>query len=193
MFRGKESSNRIKLSWLVQDLLNFDLGSLQLWGRGWVDGGVGWLGVPPTHIYMHVHRCMHAHTCTCMCGKHDNFMQMATPIGGIPGNSLWCHTHVHVCACTFMCVHTCAHVWGHPSTTPHPQLPTPTPQGGTPRISKNSIALELIKIYSRYSLTHGWVYGFGEWVGVLMGQITKNFKNVDWIKIIQFYLKIYDL
>ena len=38
MFRGKESSNRIELSRLVQDLLNFGvLGSLRLWGWG-VDG-----------------------------------------------------------------------------------------------------------------------------------------------------------
>ena len=41
VFRGKESSNRIEISPLAQDLLNFGvLGSLQLWG---VDGGVGWL------------------------------------------------------------------------------------------------------------------------------------------------------
>ena len=54
MFRGKESSNRIELSQLVQDLLNFGvLGSLQLWGGagGWgASGGMG--GVPP-------------HTCAC--------------------------------------------------------------------------------------------------------------------------------
>ena len=76
MFRGKESSNRIELSRLVQDLLNFGvLGSLLLWG--W--GGGGWLGGTP-HT--------RAHTRTCMRGKHDNFMQMAAPIGGIPGNSL---------------------------------------------------------------------------------------------------------
>ena len=85
--RGKESSNRIELSQLVQDLLNFGvLGSLRLWGWGvWVDGGrwgVWVVGGAPTHMYTHVHAC------TCMCGKHDNFMQMATPIGGIPGNSL---------------------------------------------------------------------------------------------------------
>ena len=44
MFRGKESSNRIELSRLVQDLLNFGvLGFLWLWGWGWVDGvGGGW-------------------------------------------------------------------------------------------------------------------------------------------------------
>ena len=76
MFRGKESSNRIELSRLIQDLLNFGvLGSLWLWGWGdwWM--GEGLVGGAP-------------HTCTCMHVKHDNFMQMAAPIGGIPGNSL---------------------------------------------------------------------------------------------------------
>ena len=47
-----------------------------------MDGG-GW-GVPPTHVHMHAH----VHARTHMHGKHDNFMQMAAPIGGIPGNSL---------------------------------------------------------------------------------------------------------
>ena len=78
MFKDKESSNRIELSRLVQDLLNFGvLGSLWLWGwgGGWMGVGGG-LGVPP-HMCTHTH--MHAHT--CMHGKHDNFMQMATPIG----------------------------------------------------------------------------------------------------------------
>ena len=41
MFKGKESSNRIELSRLVQDLLNFAvLGSLWLWGEGRGVGGV---------------------------------------------------------------------------------------------------------------------------------------------------------
>ena len=39
-----------------------------------------------------------------------------------------------------------------------------------------------------YGLMGGWVVG---WVG--SGQNTKNLKNVDSIKIIQFCLKIYDL
>ena len=57
-----------------------------LWGGGWLQGGWmgvggGW-GVLPTHVHMHVHAP------TCMRGKHGNFMQMATPIGEIPGNSL---------------------------------------------------------------------------------------------------------
>ena len=55
MFRGKESSNRIELSRLVQDLLNFGvLGSLQLWGWGVGGWGGGWLGGAP-------HTCAHAH------------------------------------------------------------------------------------------------------------------------------------
>ena len=62
MFRGKESSNRIELSRLVQDLLNFGvLGSLRLWGwGGWMDEGRGWLrGAPHTcaHAHMHTHTC----------------------------------------------------------------------------------------------------------------------------------------
>ena len=59
MFRGKESSNRIELSWLVQELLNFGVfGSLQLWGwgGGWVDGG--WLMAAPHTL---AHACMHMH------------------------------------------------------------------------------------------------------------------------------------
>ena len=88
MFRGKESSNRIELSRLVQDLLNFGvLGSLWLWGWGVGGCGGGWLGGTP-HTCVHAHACMQVHTHTHMHGKHDNFMQMATPIGGIPGNSL---------------------------------------------------------------------------------------------------------
>ena len=162
MFRGKESSNRIELSRLVQDLLNFGvLGSLRLWGWG-VDGW-GW-GVPPTHMHMH------ARTCTCV--KHDNFMQMATPIGGIPGNSLWCHTRMCMCMCV------CAHGWGAPSHHPPPTSTHPQPRG-TPGISQNSIALELIeifqfrlKIWNLWRLPHPWVgVWFGGWVGGLMGGI----------------------
>ena len=62
MFRGKESSNRIELSRLVQDLLNFGvLGSLRLWGGGrWVGGHLGAWGCPHTHTHAHMH--MHTRT-----------------------------------------------------------------------------------------------------------------------------------
>ena len=68
MFRGKESLNRIELSRLVQDLLNFAvLGSLWLLGRGQVGGGcqghLGAWGVSPPHTsactHMHIHTCIH--------------------------------------------------------------------------------------------------------------------------------------
>ena len=67
MFRGKESSNRIKLSRLSQELLNFGVsGSLRLWGVGrWVDEGGGGWGVPP-HTHAHACACTHAHTHTHM-------------------------------------------------------------------------------------------------------------------------------
>ena len=67
MFRGEESSDRMELSQLVQDLLNFGiLGSLQLWGGagGWQVSGA--LGVSPhicTCMYMHTHTCIHMYTC----------------------------------------------------------------------------------------------------------------------------------
>ena len=132
MFRGKESSNRIELSRLVQDLLNFGvLAPCGSGGGGWVDGGGRWLGGAP-YTCAHARTCTHVHTRTRTCGKHDNFMQMAAPIGGIPGNSLWCHTRVHAHARACVCLHV--HVGGmHPLTTPHPHPPTLPPPGGDPQ------------------------------------------------------------
>ena len=66
MFRGKESSNRIELSRLVQDLLNFGvLGSLQLWGGGRLV--VGGMGGVLTHVHMHAHACTHVHMLVKNC------------------------------------------------------------------------------------------------------------------------------
>ena len=129
--------------------MNFgDLDSLWLWGwGGWVDGGGGWLGGAP-HTHAHACACTHAQACTCMHGKHDNFMQMVAPIGfgeiqGIPYDVIrvCACVHVHACTCMCICVHVCG---GTLSPTPTPIHPPP---GGTPRISQNSIALELIKIF----------------------------------------------
>ena len=60
--------------------------------------------------------------------------------------------NMHVCACMRACVCVCMCVcMGHPPHThthPHPHAPICHPPGGwTPRISKNSITLELIKIF----------------------------------------------
>ena len=68
MFKGKESSNRIEISQLVQDILNFGvLGSLWLWGWGVGGWGCGVVGGSPTHVHMYAGACMHAHACTYTC------------------------------------------------------------------------------------------------------------------------------
>ena len=91
MFRGKESSNRIELSRLVQDLLNFGVfGSLQLWGWGGGWMGVGGVkGVPPTHVHTHVHARMHTHAHTHVVNMIIS-CKWLLPLDfwGIPGNSL---------------------------------------------------------------------------------------------------------
>ena len=125
MFRSEESSNRIELSRLVQDLLNFGvLGSLWLWGwGGWVDGG-GW-GVPP-------HMCTCTHTRACV-------VNMIIPCKWPPPLDLgksWgfpMMSDVRACLCMRVHVHVCG---GDPVTTPYPIHPPPTPQGGPPESVK---------------------------------------------------------
>ena len=126
MFRGKESSNRIELSQLDQDFLNFGvLGSLQLWGGGrWMGRHLGHEGVSPhTHMHAHARTCTHAHL----------YMYR---------NCKWPPTWRHPClaclAClTCMCMHVCVCVYacmhGTPFHTPMltstPIHPSTTPQG----------------------------------------------------------------
>ena len=163
VFRGKESSNRIKLSRLVQDLLNFGVsGSLRLWGwGGWVDGGgwgAGWMGVVGGGWGMGVVGGCPPHTCTCTCMHpctHTYIYMLNMIISIANGSPHWgnpwefhmmSYAHVHACACLH--VHVCACVWGAPSHhPPPPSTQPPPPSGGTPRISQNSIALELMKIF----------------------------------------------
>ena len=148
MFRGKESSNRIELSRLVQNLLNFGvLGSLRPWGWGGGCMGVGavW-GVPHTHVHMHTH----ARTCTHAHAHVVNMIiscKWLPPLGkslGIPYDVIRACTCVRVRACACMC--TCVRgTLSPPPTHIHP--PPPPPRGGTPIINQNSIALELIEIF----------------------------------------------
>ena len=144
MFRGKESSNRIELSRLVQDLLNFGvLGSLRLWGWGaeWMGVGGGW-GVPP-------HMCMHTHAHACV-------VNMIIPCKWLPpldlgksqGFPMMSYMRVRACVRVHACACVCTCVWGTLSPPPTPIHPPPHPAGwGTPGISQNSIALELIEIF----------------------------------------------
>ena len=106
MFRGKESSNRIKLSRLVQELLNFgDLGCLWLWGWG------GWLVDAPhtpahAHACTHAHACMHTHAHACMVNMIIS-CKWPPPLGesmGIPYDVIHMCVCMHMCACEYMCV-----------------------------------------------------------------------------------------
>ena len=106
-------------------------------------------------------------------------------------------------------MHACVCI-GHPHTsipTPPPSTHPPPPKGGHPQNQLKfdntwtnqdiSILFEDLKSVQNSPPMGGCiVWWMGGWLGGLMGgagQNTKNFKNVDWIKIIQFCLKIYDL
>ena len=124
VFRGEESSKRIELSRLVQDLLNFVvLGSLWLWGGSrWVVGGLGAWGVSS-------HMCTCMHTCTHTCKK----LQMATNmfimiVVSSPSSPL---SPCHPC-----CPHIIPVI---PTSSPNPHLtphPPPPPPGGPPKSVK---------------------------------------------------------
>ena len=206
MFRGKKI---FKQNWII----SISSGLIEFWcfglpaalGRGQVGGGVyggilGHGGCSPTH----------AHACTCTHAHVYRYRNCKWPL-------TWRHPCLAWLAClTCMCMHACmrVHLCVHgtppptPIPTPNPIHPSATPPGGwTPGISKNSITVELIKIFqfrlkiwNLWRIPHPWVgVWFGGWVGGWMGwwvgsgQNTKNLKYVDWIKIIQFCLKIYDL
>ena len=138
-------------------------------GEGQVGGGcLGGMGVSPytcthmhTHIYMHTHTSIHTHVY-----MYRNFKWPLT----------WRQPCLSCLTCMYMYAHVCVH------TTPptHTPIPTPTPINpptttlGTPGISKNSITLELIKIFqfclkiwNLWRLPHPWVcvWSDGGWVG----------------------------
>ena len=126
MFRGKESSNIIKLSQLVQEIefWYFQL-PVALGGGGWVDGGVRLLGGVPTHVHIHVHACTHMYA-------HASMVNMIISCKWPPslGESLGIpYDVIHACVCVHMHVYAymCMCV-GAPS---HQTPPTSThPQGG---------------------------------------------------------------
>ena len=136
----------------------------------------GWMGVGV------VGGCT-PHTCTCMCmHTHACVVNMKISCKWLPplGESLGIPYDV-ICAC--MCMRAYACLGGTLSPPPHPHpLTPPHPPGGTPGISQNSRALELIeifqfhlKIWYLWRLPHPWVgVWFGGWVGGLIGGDRSN-------------------
>ena len=153
-------------------------------------GGGG--GCPPhmctcTRMHTHAQTCTHTHACVV---KMIISCKWPPPLGeylGIPYDVI--RTCMHACACG----------WGAPSH--HPLPPRGYPQNhskfnSTWTNQDISILFEDLKSVETSppmgACIIWWVGGWvGWWVG--SGQITKNLKIVDWIKIIQFCLKIYDL
>ena len=135
MFRGKESSNRIELSRLVQDLLNFGvLGSLRLWGGGrWVGGHLGTWGGVPTHTHTHAHARTRTHAHLYMyrnCKWPPSWRHPCLAC-------LACLTCMCVRACVRVCVRACVCAWDTPPHTHtnahlHPPIRHP-PSGVDPR------------------------------------------------------------
>ena len=178
MFRGKESSNRIELSRLVQDLLNFGvLGSLRLWGGGRWMGASGGMGVSP-------------HTCTCTHTHAHLYMYR---------NCKWPPTLRHPClAClvclTCMCVHVCMCVcacmcaWDtptHPCPPPPPSIHLPPPRvvdlrnhlkfDNTSTYQDISTPFEDLKSVKNSPLMSGCVvWWVGGWLGGSMGGVRSN-------------------
>ena len=187
MFRGKESSNRIELSRLVQDLLNFGVfGSLRLWvwgcvgGWGWgVVGGCGWMGVgggwgvPPTHMHMHVHAHTYMHTHAHMVNMIIS-CKWPPPLGeslGIPYDVIRACVSMHARACMCMWV----------LCTPSPP---PTPQGDPQHHSKfNStwtnqdisiLFKDLKSVETPPPMGGCIIWWVGGWIGGLMGGVRSN-------------------
>ena len=131
IFRGKESSNRIELSRLVQDLLNFGvLSSLWLWGGGRCVGGHlgAWRGVPThTHRYVHACTCTHAHLYMYRNCKWPQTWRHPC---------LACLTCMCMCVCACMCMQACmGHPPTHPCPPPPPSTHLPPPRGWIHRIT----------------------------------------------------------
>ena len=182
MFCGKESSNRIELSRLVQELLKFGvLGSLRLWGGGrWVGGVSGGIwghgGCP--HMHAHARGCTHMHTHTCI------ELQMAASMEA----SMFSMFSMHVRACVRARACAYMHAWDTPHTpipTPTPIHPSATPQGvdpwnhlkfdNTSTYQDISIPFEDLKSVKNSPPMGGCVvWWVGGWLGGLMGGVRSN-------------------
>ena len=131
LFRGKESSNRIEISWLVQYLLNFSvLCSLRLW-----EGAAGW----GWGVWRHLGTWGYPYTCAHVCACTHAHVYMYRNCKWLP---TWRHPCLSCLTCMWVCGCMCACMYVHGTCgTPHTNPPAsqsihPSPfQGGTPGIS----------------------------------------------------------
>ena len=146
-------------------------------GVGWMGGSVGqWVGscqITKNLINLYLIEiiqcacaCTHAHVCMVNMIISCKWLPPLGESLGIP------YDVIHACVCVCTCVHACACacVWEAPSYHPPPtSTQPPHPPGGTPGISQNSIALELIKIFQfRLKIWNLWRLSH-PWVGILFG------------------------
>ena len=116
MFRGKESSNRIELSRLVQDIEFWCFRLPKALGGGRWMGGIWGMGGVSTCTHMHVHAC------TCMHAHVYMYRNCKWPLTW-RHPCLSCLTCMCMCPCMCLCMCACIHTWD----TPHTPIPTPTP------------------------------------------------------------------
>ena len=159
--------NKMKLSWLVQVLLNFYgfQGSLR-GGGSWVDGvgvdvGVQGLSYALCNVCMYMHECTHAHTHMHMHVKHDK--HGCLHVGGHL-QFLYMYTcgcvHVHVCMCV--------------GTPPCPQITSthlPPPQScrepKTPKSNKSWTNQYISIVWRFFTSEHSWThidYSWSPWI-----------------------------
>ena len=119
----------------------------------YVEGAGRWVGIwghggVPRQVHIHVHACTCTHTHVYMYKNCKWLPTWRHPC-------LSCLTCMCVCACVHACMHVCACACMCAWDIPHIPIPTPTPvhppatppPPRDPRSSKNSITLELIKIF----------------------------------------------
>ena len=148
----------------------------------------------------------YAHACACTHAHVYMYRNCKWPL-------TWRHPYLSCLTCIWVCGCMCVHgTWDTPDTpTPNPIYPPITlHRVGDPRNQlkfnntwtneDNSILFEDLKFVENPPPMGGcivwWVVGWVDgWVGWWMGsgQIHKTLINVDPIKIIEFFLKIYDL
>ena len=177
-------------------------------GGGWVGvWGWGWVGASPTHMCMCTNASIRMCAHTCMHVEHDKH-------GCLHGGSHLQFPNMFIlafraCACMHMHVHMSRDTPPCPQMPPNPSVPSVEPQGaaGCPNHQK-FISPELIEII-RFCLKNLYLWTFLNSSRLTLITLdtphppapppwswrSRNLKNAikrEWIKIIEFRLKICD-